>query len=601
MLTLTQENLQTLINRLSLRPNVGPAVSADSTVVRYDFTPGGGMAIIRDGGHLYCTSLIIADDFGISGGHYQMYFVKTYSLTGGAVSSISPSWRWNLNYGSTSAVYLKNGNITTYFSGDIKEITLQGPDAELSGYYSEPNILARQLYQRTKFWTCFIKGSKVKLSDGSYKNIEDIVPGDELPYITDAGLPATTVVVAPPHKGTCPNYVNYIFEDGTVLPIYKHQGIWCEEQQKYVTILNWEIGWTTKKVDGTLVKLVAKEEVQKDEEAEDFEHYFLYTYNGNYSVNDILTCTSRLLAYNAYVKEKRNGSEFALPDDKVRLWKKENSESLHRRQPLQDFVCQTQLMEANNIINANQIKIEENKVFLNDTDYKIQKYLEGALSEEEFQLFKTERASKRSIINELEDDNKNMLSKIDNIKLHFTNKPSRPRYASVAPDSQVLMADGTYKAIKDIQVGEEIQYLSDDKSCVRTHKVVLPVEPEYVWDYKLYTFEDGTQIKINGQTNLFNVQLNKYYPDKELKIGDKVRKADGTEVAVTAIDKVELDNEETFYRISTRNGNYSINDIQALVSTIRVYDEMMWEENEPYRLSEEEMEKWKTWCDAHRN
>ena len=456
-------------------------------------------------------------------------------------------------------------------------------------------FLGEQFYQ-----TCFIKGSKVKLANGSYKNIENIVPGDQVVYITDAGVTSTTTVVAPPHQGFCTEYTNYIFEDGTVLPIYKDQGIWCEEKQAYVTVLEWEIGWTTKKVDGTLTKLVSKELVTKTEGSEDFEHYFLYTYNGNYSVNEVLTCTDRIRALNAYLDAVAHGSTFTLPVYQVTKWKKEIAIREHRIHPLHDAAYKQIVNTIKKEIEANNVLINQNKKNLDNTDYKIQKYLEGVLSEEEYIAIKAQRQEWRDNINALETANAELNNQIAIFTHKFEMKPTRPDYPSIAPDTQVLMADGTTKALKDIKVGDEVLYLTDDKSQVRTNKVVLPVEPEYVWDYKIYKLSDGTELKLHNQTNLFCVEHNKYCPSKEFTLGSVIRKFDGTEVTIESIVPVTLDHEEIFYRIATRNGNFVINNVLALVSSIRVYDELMWEENEPFRLSDEEMEEWKNWCDTRR-
>ena len=597
------------ISGFSANPSLGPVFySKDQVSYRNDYTYIGEWCLLSTGEYLggiglyadridskyywYIYSCNYEEYEVVWGNNPVTYTLKFYPISGGD-GPVTP--------GSNPVLVDGNGHVIDDTHTGNVYLWAQGTDYQ-NGPQAGYSLGFWPFYHEQRFNTCFIKGSQVKLANGTYKNIEDVVPGDVVSYITDAGLFSTTTVVAPPNKGTCTEYTNYIFEDGTVLPIYKDQGVWCEEQQKYITVLQWEIGWTTKKVDGTLIKLIAKEEVKKPEGADDFEHYFLYTFNGNYSVNDVLTCTSRAKALNAYKQELKNGSNFILPAYKVRQWTKEVSDRLHKDNPTFDKVCRDIIQELTKSIAINEISINNNKKFLADTDYKVQKYLEGVLPEEEYQVAKSERAAARENINNLEAENASLQAKIDNTKLRFTMKPSRPHYPSIAPDSQILMADGSYKAIKDIIVGDEVQYLSDDKQHIRTHQVVLPIEPEYVWEYKLYTFEDGTQIKIHGQTNLFNIQLNKYYPDKELKIGDKVRKADGTEVAVTAIENIQLDNEETFYRISTLNGNFSMNDIQSLVSRLRIYDEMMWEENEFYRalLGDEEMENWKNWYDTRR-
>lgn len=528
---------------------------------------------------------------------------EVYNLDGSGTIEDSENAGYPMLYHSDSGYITEIHDGDTYYTDSHGPIYLAPKDVYHfnSSGWSYGASLAFWPFQKVQTYsTCFIKGSKVKLANGSYKNIEDIIPGDEVFYITDAGLPTTTTVVAPPNHGTCTEYTNYIFEDGTVLPIYRDQGIWCEEKKAYVTVLEWEIGWTTKKTDGTLTKLVAKEEVQKPEGAEDFEHYFLYTYTGNYSANDVLTCTSRRRALNAYLNEIRHGSTFILPDDKIIKWKREVAIGEHKNHPLRDIPYIELIRTIKTEIKTNESLINQNKKNLDDTDYKIQKYLEGVLSEEEYIAIKAQRQEWRNNINNLEAANIELNNQITILTRKFEMKPTRPEYPSIAPDTQILMADGTTKALKDIKVGDEVLYLTNDKTKVTSNKVVLPVEPMYVWDYTIYKLSDGTELKLRNSTNLFCVKHNKYCPSKEFTIGSVIRKFDGSEVTIESITPVTLDHEEIFYRISTRNGNFVINNVLALVSAIRIYDELMWEENEPFRLSDEEMEVWKNWCDAHR-
>lgn len=601
MITLTLENLQLLVDRLSIAPYTSLYDKNEREVQFYDFSPAGGVIVFRDNDNIFLSSLTVS----VNAEYLQSnncYRVQTYCLTGGRVQDVSYYWCWRI-------IDDKIDRVVRIFDGN--QIVTGGDKIDVIRFYvnstgypfldtAYSNVLFRQLYQTSYFASCFIKGSQVKLANGDYKNIEDVEPGDTVQYISDEGAASTTVVVAPPHRGTCSEYTNYIFEDGTILPIYKDQGIWCEEKQKYITVLEWEIGWTTKKIDNTLTKLVDKQLVQKEEGVEDFEHYFLYTYNGNYSVNDVLTCTSRAKSLQAYNDEISKGSAFLLPKEQVVQWERQVTMRNRKEQPLLNPIYHSFLIDSENTINHNLNVIETNKVNLNDTDYKIQKYLEGVLPIEEFEEIKKAREGWRAEINRLEEENKLITNNLSIIKHKFEMKPTHPDYPSIAPDTQVLMADGTYKAIKDIKVGEEVCYLSDDKQHVRNSLVVLPVEPEYVWEYKIYKFSDGTELKLHGQTNLFSIELNKYRPDKEMKVGDIVRKFDGTEVAIESIELIKLDHEEIFYRLSTFNGNFTINDMLTLVSRIRIYDELMWEENEPFRLSDEEMEKWKNWCDARR-
>jgi hypothetical protein len=83
--------------------------------------------------------------------------------------------------------------------------------------------------------------------------------------------------------------------------------------------LLFKIGDQTKTIDNKILTLVSIEEYESEEE---LEHYFLWTYHGNYNVEKILTCTDRAKGLKEICKPENKEYKDKLDPDLFWVWKK---------------------------------------------------------------------------------------------------------------------------------------------------------------------------------------------------------------------------------------------------------------------------------------
>lgn len=262
--------------------------------------------------------------------------------------------------------------------------------------------------------TCFIEGSRVKLEDGTYKAIEEIVPGDILPYLRDDGTYSTTKVVLPPEEGFCKSYSRYTFSDGTILDIYGDQGIWCVEENKYKTVLRFSLGEHTKKLDGSEIELLSIKKIDEEKR-----HYFLYTMNGNYTVNDVLTCTSRVRAY-SMIKRKNNEQYLnMLSEEEFANWEDDVIWNSARRDIMIYPDCKREVILLEDTLKKKITECTALKKYLDDTDYLAIKVVDGRLSEEEYAPTKQKRAETVLKIQEYEKEVEELTQQIEDTKSKY--------------------------------------------------------------------------------------------------------------------------------------------------------------------------------------
>lgn len=431
-------------------------------------------------------------------------------------------------------------------------------------------------------WTCFIKGQLVTLADGSQKPIEEIQPGDIVKYITDSGNYAETEVVLPPKMGYCEKYNKYSFDDDTTLSIYESQGIWHEGNKKYQDILTFKVGDKTKKLDGSIITLTSIEEVICEEP---IEHYFLFTYNGNYTVNNILTCTDRLKAFIELCREGNKEYRDRLGEEKMRLLNKQIVERFNRKN-LSLGHQKLIRIEAKVKDQINELNFEISKIQkkLHDTDYQVIKFVDGALSEEEYEPIKLDRIKWRAEINEKEGQIADITKYLNGEQLRVKNRPSRPYYPAHTADTKILMADGSEKIITDVKAGDLVSYESD--GAILSTQVVLPPIEEYVWDAVKYTLANGIIVVASDDQNPFCEDYSSNRSPMEFTVGDSFKLADGTYGNIAMKEEIKYQSQQSFYRLVTASGGYVVNNIPYQVEQSRIENELSWEENEYYALNQ---------------
>ena len=581
-----ESDLKFLIQRLSTQPLVDTTFVGEDTA--YDFSPGGGMAIFSDGSNLYLTSFILEQDTQMGLGWWE-YDIKTFSLTGGSVSSISSEWCWRWlseGYGSNSSGswQINQGNQRGQFV-DFGRPTIRLKSDE----YILPNLYLKHLYLISYYYTCFMEGTKITMADGSVKNIEKIQPGDMVKFLSDEGEEKTTQVMLPVEEfsGETREYTTYTFDNGINIDICKEQKLWNEDKKDYTNIEDWPIGTHTKTLNGEIITLTRKENHVL---AKPKKHYFLQTWNGNYTVNNLLTYTSQDTIWNNLSKEEYR--QYWKSDDEMKKQKRKVLTRRYKGTPTNFKIFQQTKMENLKKETSINNNINENKQYLSNTDYMTIKFADGVLTEEEYLPVKQKRAEARNTINadeailiKLKKENTAWLNK-------FTAKTLRDRDSTQGGESLVLMADGTTKSLETINAGDKVYYFNKDNQLAIT-EVMLPPEPELVWDYYQIALENGSVLRMSGRRRIYNASKKRYCTQKECRVGEELLLSDGSLVKIINIENIELEDPQEFYRLNTRSGHYILNGVGLNGNPLRNYEEMLYEEHEYWRPSEEFMNEWK--------
>lgn len=129
-------------------------------------------------------------------------------------------------------------------------------------------------------------------------------------------------------------------------------------------------------------------------------------------------------------------------------------------------------------------------------------------------------------------------------------------------DTLITMADGSTKRVADLWAGDKVLSLNPD---------TLQLEEDEVSDCDggilkshnltdIWTFEDGTALKTVKPHQFYNVRTGRMEYIADFRIGDRVRKADGTETALVSHDlRRGLVYHNTLY--TRKNNNYFANGI----------------------------------------
>lgn len=226
----------------------------------------------------------------------------TYNLT-----VLAGSWMYGFVYGAWGAEsmyttmtnicysgHMTSGTNQPVYGDDVynETITIENPGSRLMflSYISgdiPPHVLGISVDDRT----CFIKGTKITLADGTYKNCEGITLDDELlvwDFYKGGYTSAKPLFIQ--KKKTSPCYNKLTFSDGTVVGYVGHKEyhrIFNQQSGKFTGTASEEtpIGTITFKDDRTTPTLVSKEMVY-----EDIDYYNIITENHyNCFTNGILS------------------------------------------------------------------------------------------------------------------------------------------------------------------------------------------------------------------------------------------------------------------------------------------------------------------------
>lgn len=153
------------------------------------------------------------------------------------------------------------------------------------------------------------------------------------------------------------------------------------------------------------------------------------------------------------------------------------------------------------------------------------------------------------------------------IEMHFPKKNSGGGGGSssgpcLKSDTLITMADGSYKAIRDIKPGEEILGYDFEKQ-KPTKSIVLACQITGKHSKCTYvTFSNNQSIHMTEGHNLYSVKYGRYLPIEEFQEGDMVLDDGGQEVEILVIQKYwELKTQDQFWHLVSSNNTYFANSI----------------------------------------
>lgn len=219
-------------------------------------------------GNTYSTTLVPNDN-------YSLPSAITITMNGSALTL-------NTDYTYDSSASSGAVNITKGVNGDI---TISG-EAEKDGI------------------SCLVEGTKIKLANGKYKNIEDIRYDDLImSYSYDLGKVVYEYPIWIEKENESDSYQKITFSDGTVLKTVGEHGIYSVDERKYVSVMDKDkfyIGTKVVKFDKNNNKQIVK--VKKIEQINEPVKYYHVTSNRYHNIlsNDILTTDAFLVVSNMF-------------------------------------------------------------------------------------------------------------------------------------------------------------------------------------------------------------------------------------------------------------------------------------------------------------
>lgn len=157
--------------------------------------------------------------------------------------------------------------------------------------------------------------------------------------------------------------------------------------------------------------------------------------------------------------------------------------------------------------------------------------------------------------------------------------------------TQVLMADGSEKAIEEITVGDEVAFYDAKSGERKKTTIVLPPVGGKCREYNTYCFSDGTELNVYGEQRIWREEDREYRFLSEFTVGEHTRNAVGEVLQLTGVREVKTEQSVRHYYLLTGDGRYSVNAIQTVTSDQPKYFAFLKPQNAQYRPDAEEMHR----------
>ncbi len=193
-------------------------------------------------------------------------------------------------------------NNTEYFYGLNSGSNTTGTIRFNSGIINDDiTITGRSVYSGQ---TCLVEGTKIRLADGSVKNIEDVRYDDLLiAFSHDLGKIVYEYPIWVEQKGTIEEYQINTFSDGSVLKTVGTHGVYSLDAKEYVSVMDKEkfhVGTRVAKIDeNNNLQVVTVKKIEKINKPVNYYHVSS-TYYHNVVAENILTTDAILIVSNMF-------------------------------------------------------------------------------------------------------------------------------------------------------------------------------------------------------------------------------------------------------------------------------------------------------------
>lgn len=166
-------------------------------------------------------------------------------------------------------------------------------------------------------------------------------------------------------------------------------------------------------------------------------------------------------------------------------------------------------------------------------------------------------------------------------------------FVCLVEGTKVLLANGEYKNIEDIEYNDLLMVMSHDTGELVYEYPIWIEKKGTTSDYQRITFSDGTILETVGTHGIFSKDLNKYVSvlnEKEFHVGSNVVKVKDNKVEIVKVIKIEKKtNKVNYYHVaSTRYHNIISNNILTTDALLIISNMFKFNENLSWASDREE-------------
>lgn len=284
------------------------------------------------------------------------------------------------------------------------------------------NSLVSKKWVETHFYRkCLLKGTKILMADGTEKNIEDLVPGEEIMSYNPTTNEHTTGIVVLSYKtGTSTNFTRYIFSGGEHLTVYNNHGYYNPVKKEILPIEKIQTGHHILNANLNVEKFIISQPIYNY--GVQLEHYNLITSNNLYFANGVLCGHNPAMKYVISEREA-----LTLSPDVWSVICDDKDDYINYNLAIEDPAFYAETKDYYAAYTTAKKLVADSKKQLGDLDYKTIKYSEGLLSEEEMQETIQRKEELRAIVNENTPVYQQNLHAIEDAKLRYRNGLTRTK------------------------------------------------------------------------------------------------------------------------------------------------------------------------------